>query len=68
VTHTVTSSSFYFLRTSGTHKAIGNSNILEEFIFWELTPCSPLKVKTGVSEEHIAFFFRVKNKASKKPA
>jgi hypothetical protein len=32
--------------------------VMKTTIFWDISPCSPLK-STGVSEEHIASIFRV---------
>jgi hypothetical protein len=33
--------------------------VKRNFIFWDMTPCSPLKVDPTFSEEHAASFFRV---------
>jgi hypothetical protein len=31
--------------------------VVKSTIFWDITPCSPLKI--NVLEEHVAFIFRV---------
>jgi hypothetical protein len=41
-------------------------SVLKSYTFWDITRCSEAKVK-NVSEEYIAFIFRVKIKESKKP-
>jgi hypothetical protein len=33
-----------------------NYSLLRSYIFWDITPCNPLKIN-DVSEENIAFFF-----------
>jgi hypothetical protein len=41
--------------------------VIRSSIFWDITPCSPLKVN-DVSEEHVASILGLKGKPSKKPA
>jgi hypothetical protein len=40
--------------------------VMKSSIFWDITPCSPLKVSDH-SEEHIASIFRIEDKRRKKP-
>jgi hypothetical protein len=39
-------------------RGMGLHGVYEDYIFLDITPCSPLKV-TDVSEEYIAFIFKV---------
>jgi hypothetical protein len=40
--------------------------VMRGFFFWDITPCSSLKVETDVSEEHTAFIFRVEEHSKQK--
>jgi hypothetical protein len=41
---------------------------MKRTIFWDITPCSPLKVDRLFGEEHIASTFRVEEEAEEKRA
>jgi hypothetical protein len=55
--------------TAETHRCIGYkiliAVVMKSSIFWDITPCRP--VKADVLEEHTASVFRLKIKPSNKP-
>jgi hypothetical protein len=55
--------SYHMFRKASAQQYVGfqvlTAVIMKSIIFWDITPCSPLKV-TDVSGEHVAYIFRVK--------
>jgi hypothetical protein len=66
--HKDASGSILFLTVQSANEQLeaiipGSDVLTMSTIFWGIKRCSPLKVSTDVSDEHIAFIFRVKESA-----